>query len=52
VFLRDQALEARSVEGRLHVARKARRHDDWDLPIEPYDRYGPESDFVTGHGAE
>ncbi len=25
---------------RLHVARKERRHDEWDAPVEPYDPYG------------
>jgi len=43
VFLRDQVLEVRNVEGRLHVARKARRHDDWDPPIGPYDLYRGQS---------
>jgi len=30
VFLRDQVLEVRNVDGRLHVARKPRHHDEWD----------------------
>jgi hypothetical protein len=34
-------LEVRNVDGRLHVARKERRHDEWDPPIAPYDPYGP-----------
>jgi hypothetical protein len=34
-------LELRNVDGRLHVARKERRPDEWDPPIEPYDPYGP-----------
>jgi hypothetical protein len=25
----------------LYVARKERRPDEWDPPIEPYDPYGP-----------
>jgi hypothetical protein len=33
VFLRDQVLELRSVEGCIHVASKERRHDEWDSPI-------------------
>ena len=33
VFLRDQVLEVRNVEGRILVARKPRRHDEWDPPI-------------------
>jgi hypothetical protein len=41
VFLRDQVLEVRNVEGRLHVARKERRPDEWDPPIPVYDPYCP-----------
>jgi hypothetical protein len=41
VFLKDQVLEAPNGEGRLHVSRKARRHDEWDPPVEPYDLYAP-----------
>ncbi len=41
VSLKDQVIEIRNVEGRLHVARKTRHHDDWDPPIAPYDPYGP-----------
>jgi hypothetical protein len=41
VFLKDQVLEAPNVEGRLHVSRKERRHDEWDPPVEPYDLYAP-----------
>ena len=33
VILRDQVLEVRNVDGRLHVARKERRPDEWDPPI-------------------
>ena len=29
VLLRDEVLEVRNVDGRLHVARKARRPDEW-----------------------
>jgi hypothetical protein len=41
VILKDQVLEVRNVDGRLHVARKRRQHDEWDPPIAPYDPYGP-----------
>jgi hypothetical protein len=34
-------LELRNVDGRLHVARKERRPDEWDPPIPVYDPYGP-----------
>ena len=30
VILRDQGLDARNVEGRLHISRKSRHHDEWD----------------------
>jgi hypothetical protein len=30
-------LEVRNVDGRIHVARKERRPDEWDPPIEPDD---------------
>jgi hypothetical protein len=40
VFSRDQVLEVRNVAGRLHIARKPRHHDEWDLPIAPYDPTG------------
>jgi hypothetical protein len=33
VFSRDQVLELRNVEGRIHIARKERRHDEWNPPI-------------------
>jgi hypothetical protein len=41
VFLRDQVLEVRNVDGRLRVAKKAKQPDEWDPPIEAYDPYGP-----------
>jgi hypothetical protein len=41
VFSRDQVLEVRCVEGRLHVARKPRQYDEWDRYVPPYDPYGP-----------
>ena len=51
VILRDQVLEVRNVDGRLHVARKERRPDEWDPPIKPDDPYGP-GKSVTGHDGE
>jgi hypothetical protein len=51
VILRDQVLEVRNVDGRLHVARKERRPHEWDPPIEPDDPYGP-GKSVTGHDGE
>jgi hypothetical protein len=41
LILRDEMIEVRNVNGRLHIARKLRRHDEWDPPITPYDPYGP-----------
>jgi hypothetical protein len=55
VILRGQVLEIRNVDERLHVARKERRHDEWDPPIEPYGplRSGrPGRRRVTGNGPE
>jgi hypothetical protein len=49
VFLRDQVLEVRNVDGRLHVAGNARHHGEWDPLYEPYEPYGPgaaEGDIV------
>ena len=40
VILKDQVLEVRNVDCRLHVARKQRRPDE-DPPIPVYDPYGP-----------
>jgi hypothetical protein len=50
VILKDQVLEVRNVDGQLHLARKERRPDEWDPPIEPYDLYGgnPESGLCDG----
>ncbi|MGC2077684.1 MAG: hypothetical protein WA728_16970, partial [Xanthobacteraceae bacterium] len=47
VILRDQVLEVRNVDGRLHVARKARKPDEWDPPVEARDpcRPGTEVDY-------
>jgi hypothetical protein len=30
VILRDQGLEARNVEGGLHIASKSQHHNEWD----------------------
>jgi hypothetical protein len=34
VILRNEVVEVRNVNGRLHIARKLRRHDEWD-PVYP-----------------
>ncbi len=41
VILKGQVLEVRNYEGRVQVARKVMRHDDWNPPLVPYDPYGP-----------
>ncbi len=41
VLGKDQIVEIRAVDGRLHVARKAKHPDEWDPPVEHYDPYGP-----------
>jgi hypothetical protein len=41
VILKDEVLEVRNVEGRLHIARKPRQYDEWDRYVPPYDPYGP-----------
>jgi hypothetical protein len=51
VFAHDQVLEVRWVNGSLHVTRKERHPDEWDVPTAPYDPYGPGVevlDDVTG----
>ena len=54
VILKGQVLEVRNVDGRLYVARKAKKPDEWDRPIPAYDPYGPgtgvagDVDFVAG----
>jgi hypothetical protein len=50
VILRDQVLEVRNVEGRLHIARKPRHHDEWDPHFEPYDPYGPGAHVIDDAG--
>ena len=46
VFFRDQVLAVGNVEGRIHIARKERRHDEWDPPIPRYDPHGPGDEFI------
>ena len=48
VIGKGEVLEVRNVEGRLHIARKLRQHDDWDPYVPPYDPYGP-GESVTRH---
>jgi hypothetical protein len=38
VILKGEMLEIRNVEGRLHIARKPRFHDEWDPKVEPSSR--------------
>jgi hypothetical protein len=53
VILKDQVLGVRDVDGRLHVARKPRKPDEWDPPIAPYNSYETgrpvtdDADFVS-----
>jgi len=49
VLGKNEVLEVRNVDGRLHVARKERRPDEWDPPYEPSDPYGP-GDVVIDDG--
>jgi hypothetical protein len=54
VTLKGEVLEIRNVEGRLHIARKPRFHDEWDPPIPEYNPYGPDNglpddDDLGGH---
>ena len=51
VIGKHEVLKVRNVDGRLHVARKELRPDEWDPPIEPDDPYGP-GKRVTGHDGE
>jgi hypothetical protein len=34
VILKGEVLEIRNVDGRLHIARQVRHHDEWDPPVE------------------
>ena len=36
VLFREEVLEVRCVDGRLHVSRKVRKPDEWDRPVEAY----------------
>jgi hypothetical protein len=44
VILKDQVLKVRNVDGRLHVARKAKKPDEWDPPYKPYGPGQPVTD--------
>jgi hypothetical protein len=48
VILRDRVLEVRNAnsDGRPHIARKLKSHDEWEPAVEVYDPYGP---GVTGN---
>jgi hypothetical protein len=50
VILRDQMLEVRNVDGRLHVARKPRQYDEWDPYVPPYDPYEPGAHVIDYAG--
>jgi hypothetical protein len=41
VILKGEVIEIRNVDGSLHIARKAKYHDEWDPPVPEYDPYGP-----------
>jgi hypothetical protein len=51
IILKDQVLEIRNVDGRLYIARKAKKPDEWDPPIPAYDPYGP-GETVSDHDIE
>lgn len=40
VLLKDEVLEIRNVDDRLHVACKERKPGQWDRAVAPYDPYG------------
>jgi hypothetical protein len=50
VIFRDQVIEVRKVDGRLHVARKPRHHDEWDPYVPPSDPYGPGAHVIDDAG--
>ena len=50
VILRDQVLEVRKVDGRLHIARKPRAYDEWDPYVPPYDPCGPGAKVIDDAG--
>jgi hypothetical protein len=42
-----------NVNGCLHIVRKPRRHDQWDMPVPEYDPYGPAQAIEeTGDGLD
>ena len=51
VILKGQVLEVRNVDGRLYVARKAKRPDERDPHVPPYDPYGPGAS-VSDHAGD
>jgi hypothetical protein len=50
VILRDQVLEVRNVDGRLHIARKPREYDEWEPYVPPYDPHGPGAKVIDDAG--
>ena len=48
--MRDQVLEVRNVDGRLHIARKPGQYDEWDPYVPPYDPYGPGAKVIDDAG--
>jgi hypothetical protein len=46
VILKGEVLAVRNVDRVLHIARKARYHDEWDPAVEPYNPYGPGDEFT------
>jgi hypothetical protein len=52
VILPNEVVEVRNVNGRLHVARKPRRHDEWGPYIPPYDPYGPGTGVIGSRDDE
>jgi hypothetical protein len=46
VILKNEVLEIRNVDNSLHIARKAKRPDQWDPLVEAYDPYGPGDEFI------
>jgi hypothetical protein len=43
VILKGEVLEIFNVGGSLHIARKVRNPDEWDLLVEADDSYGPDN---------
>jgi hypothetical protein len=46
VILRGEVPGVRNVDGRLDIARKVRKPDEWDPPFEPYDPHRSGDEFV------